>query len=72
MSDISLKNKIKSYMALKGLSTQNVAELITEKYRPETLQNLSNKLRRGSIKYSEVEEIADVLGYNIEWIPKNE
>ena len=32
-----------------------------------TMQNLSNKIRRESLKYSEVLEIADILGYDIKW-----
>ena len=34
------------------------------------LQNLSNKLSRGTIKYSEIKQIADILGYEIKWIKK--
>lgn len=30
-------------------------------------QNLSNKLRRGSITYDYAQEIADHLGYDIKW-----
>lgn len=46
-----------------------IIELINEKYdRNDTVQNLSNKLARGTIKYSEVKEIADVIGYDVKWI----
>ncbi|WP_230869409.1 hypothetical protein [Iocasia frigidifontis] len=37
----------------------------------KTLQNLSNKIRQETIKYSEVKEIADILGYEIKWIKNN-
>ena len=30
-------------------------------------QNLSNKLRRGSITYDYAQEIADKLGYDVKW-----
>lgn len=54
----------------------SIAELIrrlNEKYgRSDTTQNLSNKLTRGTLKYSEALEIADVLGFEIVWQPKAE
>ena len=42
--------------------------------RPEeehtTTQNITNKLARGTIKYSEVLEIARIIGYEITWVAK--
>ena len=35
-------------------------------------QNLSNKLKRGSITYDEALKIADILGYQIQWIDKED
>lgn len=34
-------------------------------------QNLSNKLRRGSITYDDAQEIASLLGYEIKWLKKS-
>lgn len=66
-----IKNEIRSYIVKKGLSTQKLAELLNEKYgRKESAQNLTNKLNRGSLRYNEVLEIADVLGYKIQWTEK--
>ena len=33
-----------------------------------TTQNISNKLTRGTIKYSEIREIANIIGYKIKWV----
>lgn len=33
----------------------------------DTIQNLSNKLSRGSLRYNEAEKIAKALGYQIKW-----
>jgi len=69
----SIKNDLKSYMVKRGYNIQSLADLLTKKYgRPESAQNLSNKLNRGAIKYAEVLEIAEVLGYNISWVSKKE
>ena len=33
-------------------------------------ENLSQKVKRGSISYDYAQEIADLLGYDIEWIER--
>ena len=59
-------------LARKNLSMRKLIAIINEHYnRKDTVQNLSNKLNRDSIKYKEVEEIADLLGYKIEFKPKD-
>lgn len=64
-----IKNEIRSYMVAKGHTFESLAKLMSEKYkRNDTPQNISNKLQRGSIKYAEVIEIAEVLGYKITWL----
>jgi len=35
-----------------------------------SLSNFSGKLQRGTLRYSEAEDIAEVLGYEIVWIKK--
>ena len=37
-----------------------------------TTQNISNKLSRGTIKYSAIKEIADIIGYKIKWVKEAE
>ena len=45
-----------------------VVERLVEEYGwSESVPNLSGKLRRGSLRYSEAVELADVLGYDIIW-----
>jgi len=63
-----IKNEIKGFIASQGYSIDSVAKLISETYnRPESLQNLSQKLSRGSIKYAEVIELVEALGYKIDF-----
>jgi len=67
--NLDIRNELKSYIVRSGLTMTEIIELINEKYdRNDTVQNLSNKLARGTIKYSEVKEIADVIGYDVKWI----
>ncbi|NLF82368.1 MAG: LLM class flavin-dependent oxidoreductase [Candidatus Gastranaerophilales bacterium] len=58
-------------MVKKGFSVQKVVDALNKKYgRNDSGQNLTNKLHRGTLKYREALEIADVIGYKIEWIEK--
>lgn len=70
MTDI--KNEIKSYIALSGWTLTDIVKTMNKKYGTDTTtQNLSNKLTRGTIKYNECKQIAEIIGYKIEWIKKD-
>jgi hypothetical protein len=66
-----LRDIIKSYITREGRTMQEVCEELAQRGRPTSSANLTNKLRRGTITYKEVLEIADILGYTIEWIRKD-
>lgn len=70
---MELRNEIKAYIAASGWTLSDIVKEMNKR-RPEaeqtTPQNISNKLTRGTIKYSECKEIADIIGYRIEWVPK--
>lgn len=69
-----IRNEIKAYIARSGWTMTDVVKKMNDT-RLEgdrtTTQNLTNKLARGTIKYSEVLEIARVIGYEIKWEPIN-
>lgn len=68
---MEIKNEIKSYIVKTGKSLTEVVELINAEYgKNESVSNLSNKLTRGTVKYREVLEIAEVLDYKILWEKK--
>lgn len=57
---------LKSLIAQEATTMTKVAErMSTEKNRKLPLNNLSRKLREDTIKFVEVQEIADLLGYDI-------
>ena len=70
MSIAEVRNEIKAYIAMSGWTLTDIVKEMN-KTRPEaeqtTSQNISNKLTRGTIKYSECKEIADIIGFNIKW-----
>ena len=53
---------LKGKLAENGLSVRKLSEML--KTSPE---NIHQKLKRGSISYDYAQEIADLLGYDIEW-----
>ena len=65
-----IKNEVKSYIIKEGFTMKKIAGLLDEESKV-ALQNLSNKLTRGTIKYPEIKQIADILGYEIKWEKKN-
>ena len=64
-------NEIKAKIIESGWTITDVASKLSNKYKKTySSQNLSNKLRRQTIQYKEVKEIADIIGYEIKWIKK--
>lgn len=73
MNNNPIKNEIKSIIAKKGMTMTAVVELINnnrDTANKTSVQNLNNKLTRESIKYTEMVELANVLGFDIKWIPR--
>ena len=51
-----------------GFTMQEVVDLLHDEYGwSDSVSNLSAKLQRESIRYKEVMELADVLGYDLVW-----
>ena len=64
----NLRNEIKSYIVRQGRTMQEVVDLLADEYRwSDSVSNLSNKLQRKSLRYTEAVQLADVLGYEIVW-----
>lgn len=73
VSQNAIHNEIKALVASQGFTLTEVVRQLNKARTPEeqtTVQNISNKLTRGTIKYSEILEIASVLGLRIQWINK--
>lgn len=67
---MDIKQQVKEYLNKKNASLTSVVNMINSFKSEEeqtTVQNINNKLTRGTIKYSEVLEIAQILGYDIVW-----
>lgn len=65
-----LKDELKALIIKSGWTmTQVVEELNLRHNRDTSVQNFSAKLKRESLKYTEVAEILNIIGYEIKWIP---
>lgn len=65
-----LTNELKSVLAKKGYTLTALVKRLNEKGITTTLQNISNKLKRGSINYLEMVDILNAIDYKIEWVEK--
>ena len=69
----NLRNEIKSYIVRSGYTMQEVVDRLSEDYSwSDSVSNLSAKLQRESIRYKEVVELADALGYDLIWQKRRE
>ena len=65
---MSVRNEIKTQIVRAGFTMQEVVHRLHEEYGwSDSVSNLSAKLQRESIRYKEVVELADVLGYELVW-----
>ena len=65
---MNVRNEIKAQIVRAGFTMQDVVDRLSDEYGwSDSVSNLSAKLHRESIRYKEVMELVDVLGYNIVW-----
>ncbi len=63
-----IRNELKGYIHMRGMTYEKVAALLTQKYgKRVTAQSLNNKIARGSIRYIDILQICEVLDYKIRW-----
>ena len=65
---MDIRNEIKAQIIRAGFTMQELVDRLSDEYDwSDSVSNLSAKLQRESIRYKEVVELADVLGYDIVW-----
>lgn len=67
---MSIREDIKMLLAQKAITMTKLAELLTEKGKKTSVKSLSNKLAKKTIKFEEVREILDIIGFKIEYKEK--
>ena len=65
---MNVRNEIKVQIIRTGMTMQEVIGLLSDEYGwSDSVSNLSNKLQRESLRYTEAVQLADVLGFEIVW-----
>lgn len=68
---MSLKNDLKGIIVKQGFTIKQVNDELNRRHGTDyTSQNFSNRLRKETFSYIEIEEILDVIGYRVEWAEK--
>lgn len=68
MTQDEIKNFIKARIIEEGYTMEEVVQRLCEEYQwSRSLSNFSGKLGRGTLRYTEAQQLADVLGYEIVW-----
>ena len=65
---MNIKNQIQAHIMFTGFNMAEVVDALSTEYGwSDSLSNFSAKLSRGSLRYKEALELAEVLGYEIVW-----
>ena len=68
---MDIRNEIKSYIVKEGMTMRELVDILAYEYDwSDSVPNFSGKLSRGSLRYSEAVEMADVMGYDIVWVKR--
>lgn len=63
---MDIRNELKSYIVKEGMTMRELVAMLSFEYGwSDSVPNFSGKLSRGSLRYSEAVELADVMGYDI-------
>ena len=64
-----MNDKLKGLIVSEGLTMSQVNDELNKRHSTSfSIQNFSNRLRKESFSYNEIEEILDIPGYKIEWV----
>ena len=70
---MNIRNEIKAQIVRAGMTMQQVVDLLSDEYGwSDSVSNFSNKLARGSLRYEEAVQLAEVLGYELVWKKKGD
>ena len=69
----NMRNELKAYIVSQGMTRQEVVDVLSDVYGwSDSVSNLSNKLHRESLRYKEAVQLADALGYDIQWVKRKD
>lgn len=70
---MGVKEDIKAYIVKSGWTISKVQDELNKRNGTNFgMQNLSKKINNETIRYNEILQIADIIGYTIEWNQKKD
>lgn len=70
---MGVKEDIKSYIVKSGWTISKVQDELNKRNGTDFgMQNLSKKINNETLRYNEILQIADIIGYTIEWNQKKD
>ena len=65
---MNIRNEIKAQIVRAGYTMQEVVDMLADEHGwSDSVSNFSAKLQRGSLRYIEAIQLADVLGFDLVW-----
>ena len=69
---MSFRDELKSIIIKSGWTLSRVNDELNKRHGTSLgFQNFSNRLRGETFKYTEVLEILDIIGYDVQWIKRD-
>lgn len=66
---MALKDKLKGLIISQGFTMSQINNELNRIHGTSySFQNFSNRFRKESFSYHEIEEILNIIGYHIEWV----
>ena len=66
---LKAKEQVKVLLSLEGIKQKDLANMLSQKTGHfYSATNLSQKLSRGTLSYNEVMTIAEILGYDVQYV----
>ncbi len=69
---LKVKEQVKALLSQENITQKELVKILSQKTgKIYTQTSLSQKLGRGSLTYNEVMTIAEILGYDIQFVKEN-
>ena len=69
---LDVKEQIKALLAQESVTQKELVEILNSKGGLYSTQTFSQRLGRGTITYNEVMKIAEILGYDVQFVKEKD
>jgi len=68
---LNVKEQVKALLAQEGITQKDLVTMLNHDDEKYSTASLSQRLGRGTITYNEVMKIAEILGYDVQFVKEN-